>query len=278
MRCDLTEDFIRENIAHLNIVKVAAHNPVHKMQVVDWRSEHFLRKSVSQYVRDDEIFIRENAEYLDMDILSKCCRPDIIARNIDLPWTKTILSRHEYAGDEIMTIIAKFPGHLRELTCLTRVTHIDKIVDKYHDEIAGDPALIDAVCRNVHVSRACMRRHPDIAWQKPSVFRAAFHDECEQFTDLNASIYILSTKHITLEYAKNNRDSPMISWQSLSLSEVITIEEIMTNVDMPWHARFVSIRPDVTWQIIKKYPRYSWSFKDMFAHHGDNLRTITSKK
>jgi len=271
-RSDLTEDFILKHLHHLNIRKIACKYPVHTLPMFkggEWKQDWHLRRRLSENRNLSADFIRENHADLDMSVVTKGTNLRVIADNMDIPWTTDLLARPITSGKMLSAMIKKFGMYsvAREWHHLQHIDALEDFLGEHLAELKVYPSALSMVARNRLFTKRLMSKFGLAGLLHPNEFRLTFCNDplVTGLTDLNVDLYELNTEFIPLNIAK--KLAGYVNWTYLSSSNVIGIQEIMDHPELPWSAKAVSARPDVTWRIVKKYSDFPWDFTEMYRVH-----------
>ena len=72
-----------------------------------------------------------------------------------------------------------------------------------------------------------------------------------------------------------------LNWFHFSISDLITMEDIDNNIDLPWDWGGISGNPNLTLEFIKKYHNKPWNYPmicgNLFKHNIDNIYSDSNK-
>ena len=91
--------------------------------------------------------------------------------------------------------------------------------------------------------------HPELPWNYCCI---------EKRKNLNMSLY---------QYLVDEGGFTTVLINSLSRSESITIDDVISNPDIPWNYNYLSVNPNITWKIINIHPEIPWSLPDIAGNN-----------
>lgn len=114
------------------------------------------------------------------------------------------------------------------------------------------------ICRNPSISLEFIKDYPKhLTMYSPNItpeYIDNFEDKGALFLQ-NPS----SSSNIPLDYISKNLDLDW-NWEIISMRKDITFEMIQSRPNLPWNWNRISINPNITIEIVKKHPECSWNF------------------
>ena len=214
-----------------------------------------------------DIFTRINLYHLNNHTI-KPITYNALSFNSNIPFSYVLKHKYEHWNWEgvIATILTDYDYHCYQDEC-------DEIFKSksftYCEHLSV--SLIYELCglynfKNILLYKAPLKfilEHPDYEWDWDVISESDIitpndmisHPELPwKYNDINDPSIDLYLKLILLGYTYRNT-------KKLSSSKYIDINDVISNPDIPWDYDYLSMNPNITWEIITSYPDLPWNLK-----------------